>query len=410
MSFISKWTLGGGLAVAAIVAAFSLFGGTASAGLDDPGELIQGDLECEKEAFSDGDSPEFGSSGDVIQGETVTYSVFCVVNLPGFDEGDPILIGDISINDQLPDNFDIEFATCEVVDRISTDSAGGTAAFGAPIVFPAQINGQNVTCVFPSPLPDGSLPIAVEMDIDGSFNEAPCGTIKNIAVAEMGGDEEVAEAVIFLECFDVAVTKTASTVTDSTGATVHAGGTIIYSIEVCNVAPAPSLVNNVFFFDQLPLGTQFQSSASADFDLAFDATSSQVLGTTDQLQAGECGTAFITVSVASDAPCGTPFTNLVVAGSATGIISDFPFDPSNFVVDEDADPSNNQATTTTTVVCPDADEDGKDGDGGGGPSVGTGDTGLLAGDSAVAGWQLGLLSLLIVGSLSGAYVAARRVR
>ncbi|HEX5939185.1 MAG TPA: hypothetical protein VFZ12_02405 [Dehalococcoidia bacterium] len=409
MSFISKWTLGGGLAVAAIVAAFSLFGGTASAGLDDPGELIQGDLDCEKSAFTDGDgAAEFGSSGDVIQGETLTYEVFCEVLLPGFDEGDPILIGDISINDQLPDNFDIEFATCRVADTISA----GTAAFGTPIVFPAQVNGQNVTCVFPSPLPDGSLPVEVEMTIDGSFNEAPCGTIKNIAVAEMGGDSEVAEAVIFLECFDVAVTKTASTVTDSTGATVHAGGTIIYSIEVCNVAPAPSLVNNVFFFDQLPLGTQFQSSASADFDLAFDATSSQVLGTTDQMQAGECGTAFITVSVASDAPCGTPFTNLAVAGSATGIISDFPFDPSNFVVDEDADPSNNEATVTTTVACPDADEDG-DGDGnggGGGPSVGTGDTGLLAGDSSVAGWQLGLLSLLIAGSLGGAYVASRRVR
>jgi uncharacterized repeat protein (TIGR01451 family) len=249
------------------------------------------------------------------------------------------------------------------------------------------------------------------MDVEGSFNEAPCGTIKNIAVAEMGGDSEVADAVIFLECFDVSVTKTASTVTDATGATVLAGGTIIYTIEVCNVAPAPSVVNNVFFFDQLPLGTQFQSSASADFDLAFDATSSQVLGTTDQMQAGECGTAFITVSVAADAPCGTPFNNLVVAGSATSIISDFPFDPSNFVLDEDADPSNNEATTTTTVACPDADEDGKDdANGGSGPSVGTGDTGLLASDSSVAAWQLGLLSLLIAGSLGGAYVASRRVR
>ncbi len=162
------------------------------------------------------------------------------------------------------------------------------------------------------------------------------------------------------------------------------------------------------FFDQLPLGTQFQSSASADFDLAFDATSSQILGTTDQLQAGECGTAVITVSVADDAPCGTPFTNLAVAFSSTTIISDFPFDASNFVLDEDADPSNNEATVTTTVVCPEEDEDGKDDDGGG-PSVGTGDTGLLD-ESSVAGWQLGLLSLLIVGSLSGAYVAARRVR
>ena len=190
--------------------------------------------------------------------------------------------------------------------------------------------------------------------------------------------------------------------------TVAAGGTIIYVVEVCNVAPAPSLVNNAGFFDQLPLGTEFQSSASADFDLAFDATSSQILGTTDQLQAGECGTAVITVSVADDAPCDTPFTNLAVAFSSTTIISDFPFDPSNFVLDEDADPSNNEATVTTTVVCPEEEEDGEDD--GDGPAVGTGDTGLLAGDSAVAGWQLALLSLLVVGSLSGAYVAARRVR
>ena len=78
------------------------------------------------------------------------------------------------------------------------------------------------------------------------------------------------------------------------------------------------------------------------------------------------------------------------------------------MLDEDADPSNNEATVTTTVVCPEEDEDGKDDDGG--PSVGTGDTGLLAGESAVAGWQLALLSLLVVGSLSGAYVAARRIR
>jgi uncharacterized repeat protein (TIGR01451 family) len=404
MSLISKWTLGGGLAVAAIVAAFSLFGSTASAGLDDPGELIQGDLECEKEAIDT--QGEFDGDGNVHQGDTVTYDIDCIVNLPGFDEGDPILIGDISINDQLPDNFDIEFATCEVEETFNP--FGGP---GSGLVFPAQVNGQNVTCVFPSPLPTGDFPTEVEMTVEGSFNTVPCGTIKNIAVAEMGGDSEVAEAVINLECLDVAVTKTASTVTDSTGATVLAGGTIIYVIEVCNVAPGPSLVNNAGFFDQLPLGTQFQSSASADFDLSFDATSSQVLGVTDQLQAGECGTAVITVSVAKDAPCGTPFTNLAVAFSSTTIISDFPFDASNFVVDDDADPSNNEATVTTTVVCPEEDEDGKDDEGdGGGPSVGTGDTGLLAGDSAVAGWQLGLLSLLIVGSLSGAYVAARRVR
>jgi uncharacterized repeat protein (TIGR01451 family) len=410
MSLLSKWTLGGGLSVAAIVAVFSLFGGTASAGLDDPGELIQGDLECEKFAFDESRGigiQFFGDPGDghVHQGDTLTYTIFCNVNIPGFDEGDPILIGDISINDQLPDNFDIEFATCEI-NEFNFEFEGGIV--GPLNVYPAQVNGQNVTCVFPSPFVDELFPTAVEMTIEGSFNEVPCGDIKNIAVAEMGGDSEVAETVVFVECLDVSVTKTASTVTDSTGATVLAGGTIIYVIEVCNVAPAPALVNNAGFFDQLPLGTQFQSSASADFDLAFDATSSQVLGTTDQLQAGECGTAVITVSVADDAPCGTPFTNLAVAFSSTTIISDFPFDASNFVLDEDADPSNNEATVTTTVVCPEEDEDGKDD--GNGPAVGTGDTGLLSGDSSVAAWQLGLLSLLVVGSLTGAYVAARRVR
>ncbi len=176
------------------------------------------------------------------------------------------------------------------------------------------------------------------------------------------------------------------------------------------MAPAPSLVNNAGFFDQLPLGTEFQSSASADFDLAFDATSSQILGTTDQLQAGECGTAVITVSVADDAPCGTPFTNLAVAFSSTTIISDFPFDASNFVLDEDADPSNNEATVTTTVVCPEEDEDGKDETAAAVPRSAPVTPDCWTESSAVAGWQLGLLSLLIVGSLCGAYVAARRVR
>jgi hypothetical protein len=80
------------------------------------------------------------------------------------------------------------------------------------------------------------------------------------------------------------------------------------------------------------------------------------------------------------------------------------------VPEDDADPSNNSAQFVTTVACPEADEDGADGDGDGGPSVGTGDSGLLEGGSTVAGWQLGLLSLLVVASLGGAYVGYRRVR
>jgi hypothetical protein len=82
MSFLSKWTLGGGLAVAALVAAFSLFGGSAQAGLDDPGELILGDLECEKDVISNG---EFGDT-DIIQGDVVTFTIDCEVNIPAFDE------------------------------------------------------------------------------------------------------------------------------------------------------------------------------------------------------------------------------------------------------------------------------------------------------------------------------------
>ncbi|HEX5939829.1 MAG TPA: hypothetical protein VFZ12_05680 [Dehalococcoidia bacterium] len=421
MKFLNKWTMSGGLAVAGIIAAFSLLSGSAQAGGDDPGELIRGDLECDKFVSDE--------NADIIQGDTVTFNVVCEVNFPALDEGDPIFIGDISIFDQLPDNFDIEFATCDV-EQIVANVEPFFFENGPP--FPASINGQAVTCVFNSPIecPEGigggtvvaefgeepliCLPRVVEMTIEGSFNVVPCGVIKNLAVAEAGGDTEFAEVVIFLECFDVAVTKTAATVTDSTGATVLAGGTIIYTIEVCNVAPGPSLVNNVFFFDQLPLGTQFQSSASPDFDLAFDATSSQILGTTDQLQAGECGTAFITVEVADDAPCGLVLTNTVVAGSATGIISDFPFDATNFVTDDDADASDNIATTTTTVACPGDDKDDDDGGGGGGaggggkPSVATGDS-LVDGES-LAGWQMGLLSLMTVIGMTGAALAYRRTR
>jgi hypothetical protein len=82
------------------------------------------------------------------------------------------------------------------------------------------------------------------------------------------------------------------------------------------------------------------------------------------------------------------------------------------VPEDDSDPSNNTAQFVTTVVCPDADGGGQDGDGGdgGGPSVGTGDSGLLEGGSTVVDWQLGLLSLLVVASLGGAYVGYRRVR
>ncbi len=74
MSLLSKWTLGGGIAVAAIVAAFSLFGGTASAGLDDPGELIRGDLECEKSTVRVERCMSSFGGGDEVTSTRVTPS------------------------------------------------------------------------------------------------------------------------------------------------------------------------------------------------------------------------------------------------------------------------------------------------------------------------------------------------
>ena len=132
MRFLNKWTLSGGLAVASLIAAFSMFGTSAQAGLDDPGELIRGDLECDKFVSDE--------NVDIIQGDTVTFTVICEVNLPGFDEGDPILIGDISIFDQLPDNFDIEFATCEVLESISPGTA--VAEFGGGRTHPGSLGGR----------------------------------------------------------------------------------------------------------------------------------------------------------------------------------------------------------------------------------------------------------------------------
>jgi hypothetical protein len=90
-----------------------------------------------------------------------------------------------------------------------------------------------------------------------------------------------------------------------------------------------------------------------------------VVGTKDSLQPGACASAFITVDTADDAPCGFTFTNRVQAGSSK-ITSDIVFNESNFVPEDDSDPSNNSAEFVTTVACPNVDEDGKDDGAGGG--------------------------------------------
>lgn len=374
MKLFNRWTLGAGLA-AVLLAGLSMFGGsTASAG--EIGEVrVDGDIDCTKTAFYEGPAVELG--------EEVAFEVDCIVDEFATKFGTVTIFDALVIVDVLPDNFTINSADCLV------DFLGG-GDFG----FPASVTGQQVVCVFDvSPLDEDTTIFTLE--VEGTFETGPCGDIKNEASASFGGDEEFPAVFIFVECEDIGVTKTASTVTDSTGATVAQGGTIVYTIEVCNEPTGFGEAENVFFFDQLPLGAEFESASSADFDLSWDATSSQVVGTKQSLQPGECATAFITVDTADDAPCDTAFTNVVVAGSGTG----------NTI---DGNPADNEDSVTTVVACPEEDED-EDKDNGG-PSVGTGNSGLIAGESSVAGWQLALLSLLIVGSLSGAYVGYRRVR
>jgi uncharacterized repeat protein (TIGR01451 family) len=130
---------------------------------------------------------------------------------------------------------------------------------------------------------------------------------------------------------DISVTKIASTTFDPTGATVRAGFTIVYTIEVCNEGEGTA--TDITFLDQLPLAATFQLGGSADFTLG--NSTSQFTGQLDELVAGECATAFFTVSVPDDAACGTQFQN-VVEVSSDG---------------EDSNAADNQDTFVTTVVC-----------------------------------------------------------
>ncbi|MPZ22303.1 MAG: DUF11 domain-containing protein [Dehalococcoidia bacterium] len=366
-------------ALAGAVVALAAFSPSAQAG--DVGEAFEeGDIDCVKDAFYEGPAIELG--------DEVAFEVTCTVDAFAVKFGTVTLSDALVIIDVLPDNFIIESAACLSTDPAEPDITGNLV----------DIDGQQVTCSW-IPSAEG---FTYTLEVEGTFLEGPCGDLKNEAEASFGGDFETPAVFLFVECENLAVTKAATTATDGTGATVRPGGTIVYTVEVCNEATGFGEAENVFVVDQLPLGAEFESAASPDFDLVVEG--SEITGTKQSLQPGACGAIFITVNTANDAPCGFQFTNVAVTGTLTGNTLD-------------ADDSDNTASVTTTVVCADADDDGDhhDGDrpggggGGGGPSVSTGDSGL-AQSSAVAGWQLGLLSLLMVSSLSVAYLGYNRMR
>jgi uncharacterized repeat protein (TIGR01451 family) len=388
---MNKWTLGGGLAVAALLAAFSIFSSSANAGLDG---FDDADIDCDKIVSGS----EVATDGVVELGDPIAFDVICQIVEVASKGTAPIIVDNVTIIDTLPDNFDIDNVTCiQRVDGVTSGAIG-------------EINGQNVVCVFVNGTPPFNVGDTFTLEVEGSFDSGACGDIKNEARGEFGGDVDIAVEFIFLECEDISVDKTAVTLTDATGATVAQGGTIVYTVEVCNSAVGFGEAQQVFFADLLPLGSEFQSAASADFDITVEG--SLVTGVRDSLQPGNCATAVITVDTADDAPCGFTFTNRVTAGSSQ-ITSDIVFNESNFIAEFDGDTSNNSDQTVTTVACPTGQPGGQPsqpggGGGGGQPAVGTGDS--APAEEAIAGWQLGLLSLLVVGSLSGAYFAYRQAR
>jgi hypothetical protein len=385
---MNKWTLGGGLAVAALLAAFSIFNSSANAGLDG---FEEADIDCDKVISGS----EVATDGVVELNDEVAFEVICeIVDTAGKGTA-PVISDTVTIIDTLPDNFDIDNVTC--IQRVAGVTSGSLG----------EINGQTAVCVFgPSGFNVGDV---FTLEVEGEFVSGPCGDIKNEARGEFGGDVDIAVEFIFLECEDIAVDKTAVTLTDATGATVAQGGTIVFTVEVCNLVAGFGEAQQVFFADLLPLAAEFESAASADFDITVEG--SLVTGVKDSLQPGQCATAVITVDTADDAPCGFTFTNRVTAGSSQ-IQSDIIFDETDFIAEFDADVSNNSDQTVTTVACPTgapgAQPPAAPRAGAGAPAVGTGDSAPL--EEAVAGWQLGLLSLLIVGSLSGAYFAYRQAR
>lgn len=331
-----------------------------------------GDIECVKTVNG-------ASSGTTVEPEIdVTFQVECDVIV--LATVGTVQTEELEIVDTLFANFDIETATC---------AEGNGATFDPPT--PAAVNGQEVTC---DSVPD-EVDDRLRLTVVGQFVDGPCGPGNNAATATYDADVETPGAIFTLECEDLIADKVASSATDSTGATVAQGGTITYTITICNDDEGDGDAEGVRVTDQLPTALTSANATSDDFTLAPGAAG-QIVATLALLDPGECATLRITATVAANATCGLVLTNTVTAVSTTG---------STF----DADPSNNVDSTSTTVTCPASQPGGTSTPGGGGgPSVGTGDSGL-AGSGSVESWELAILGVGLLGTFAAGTLAARKL-
>ena len=331
-----------------------------------------GDIECVK-------TVDGASSGTTVEPETdVTFQVECdVIALATVGT---VQSEELVIVDEIFANFDIETATC---------AEGNGATFDPATA--AAVDGQEVTC---DSVPD-EVDDRLRLTIVGQFIDGPCGPYNNAALATYDSDVETPGAIFTLECEDLIADKVASTSTDSSGATVAQGGTITYTITVCNDDEGGGDADDVRVTDQLPTGLTSANAVSDDFTLAPGAAG-QVVATLALLEPGECADLVITAVVAAAAQCGLVLTNTVTAVSTSG---------STF----DADPSNNVDSTTTTVTCPAAEPGGTPTPGGGGgPAVGTGDSGL-SGPASIHPWELAIMGIALLATVIGGTLAARRL-
>lgn len=334
-----------------------------------------GDIECSKEVNG------LDAAAVVEPGEAVTFDVLCTVSAVPVSGTVPA--GDmLVITDTLFANFQIEGASCD-----SGPSTGFTNTDEA------VIEGQDVACIFEPDLVDTEFRLSVL----GSFDDGPCGDYTNGAEATYDDDLEQPEVDFVLACENLSVEKTASTTTDTTGATVAPGGAIRYAVEVCNTPVGDALAEDVVLTDTLPAGVTYQSSDSDQ--VTANADGSVITATVDVLAAGECATLFIDVLIAADAPCGFVLTNSAAVASTTG---------STF----DLDTSNNDDSVTTTVACvAAADDNAGDGetDDGSGPVVSTGNSGLEGANSAVTPWHVLAMIIAAVPTAIVGAIAYRRL-
>jgi uncharacterized repeat protein (TIGR01451 family) len=331
-----------------------------------------GDIECVKTVNG-------ASSGTTVEPETdVTFEVECdVIALATVGT---VQTEELEIVDVIFTNFDIESATC---------AEGNGATFDPATA--AVVNGQEATCdSVPNEVDD-----RLRLTIVGQFVDGPCGPYNNAATGTYDADVETPGAIFTLECEDLIADKVASSSTDSTGATVNQGGTITYTITICNDDAGGGDAEGVRVTDQLPTALTSANAVSQDFTLA-PGGAGQIVATLALLAPGECAELSITATVATNATCGLVLTNTVTAVSTTG---------STF----DADPSNNVDSTSTSVTCPASQPGGTPTPGGGaGPAVGTGDSGV-AGSGSVEPWELAILGIGLLGTLTAGTLAARRL-